>query len=459
MAPKTTRRRGLPWPRRLLFLSILLVAFYGLLEVCSLLVFSLKFEEGYSFQRMADEKAEVARSVLATPDAKRSGAFQDNRVFHPYLGHVYKPDSPVLFDDVETPVAALFDETCKTNRLGHFGPVPSELKKTSVKVLITGGSLANLVYCYSRGALVKQLKRVPAFRGRPIQVIGMALCGYRQPQQLMALNYLAVHGHSPDIVINLDGFNEVATHDFKEDADNAEYPLYPHMWSAYFPDYSSQVLEMIGAIAQHKRARGRWAESASAVSFSVTGNLIWALRDLALQHEIARLRGAINDRRKGADAYSFNRFGPRIRIRSFKSLTRINAQTWYHASLQMHRIARGGGGAYFHFLQPNLHVPDSKPHSEKEKSYLETGSWMGKRVRLGYPMLRRYGRSLRARGVQFHDLSFLFKGHAGTLSADDCCHYSRQGDGLIAGEIGRIIADRLSSPRPEAGAGPGGSGE
>ena len=70
-------------------------------------------------------------------------------------------------------------------------------------------------------------------------------------------------------------------------------------------------------------------------------------------------------------------------------------------------------------------------------------------------MLQEYGKRLIQQGVAFHDLTQIFSGHNQQLSGDDCCHYTRQGDELLAKEIGRIVRVALTGDGPsDTGDGP-----
>lgn len=69
-----------------------------------------------------------------------------------------------------------------------------------------GGSFSKLCYF----SLKSVLDRHSATLGKNFIVINFATDGYKQPQQLMILNYLLALGAEFDVVINLDGFNEVS---------------------------------------------------------------------------------------------------------------------------------------------------------------------------------------------------------------------------------------------------------
>jgi hypothetical protein len=133
-------------------------------------------------------KKEGYESPIASGDE-----FQPDRNIHPYLGYVFKP----------TPH--------KTNKLGFWGPDPTIPKPNNqINVLITGGSVAGSLFQKATNVLAEELKKVPSFSKKEIAIYCGTIPAYKQPQQLFALNYFILAGAQFDVVINLDGYNEVA---------------------------------------------------------------------------------------------------------------------------------------------------------------------------------------------------------------------------------------------------------
>ena len=58
-------------------------------------------------------------------------------------------------------------------------------------------------------AFVDAIRAIPRFAGKQIWVVSFALGGYKQPQQLMVLAYYLSLGQPLDVVVNVDGFNEI----------------------------------------------------------------------------------------------------------------------------------------------------------------------------------------------------------------------------------------------------------
>ena len=84
-------------------------------------------------------------------------------------------------------------------------------------IAILGGSVAEHFGNYIRPQYFEPLRDViPEIRDRRIRVVNFALGGYKQPQQFILASYLL---ENFDMVINIEGFNEMALRDL--------YPLYP----------------------------------------------------------------------------------------------------------------------------------------------------------------------------------------------------------------------------------------
>src|SRR5262249_24483082 len=98
-------------------------------------------------------------------------------------------------------------------------------------VLILGGSFADQVFYLGKEKLADSLRKHAPFRDKEIEVLSVALGGYKQPQQMIILADLLIHGGHYDAVVNIDGFNEVdASLDNYDDGLN---PFYPQSWKLH----------------------------------------------------------------------------------------------------------------------------------------------------------------------------------------------------------------------------------
>jgi hypothetical protein len=107
----------------------------------------------------------------------------------------------------------------------------------------------------------------------------------------------------------------------------------------------------------------------------------------------------------------------------------------------MEALCRSAGTQYFHFLQPNQYVPDSKPLSREElDGAFDPNHPYRPGVLNGYPLLSAAGRALQERGITFTDLTMLFSDCNETAYSDRCCHFNKLGNETIAQAIAREIA-------------------
>jgi hypothetical protein len=111
---------------------------------------------------------------------------------------------------------------------------------------------------------------------------------------------------------------------------------------------------------------------------------------------------------------------------------------------------------YFQFLQPNQYFPGSKPISEAEATVaLSDSSIYKKEVERGYPYMRAGGAGLQKAGVNFTDLTLIFKDVRTPVYSDTCCHFSKEGYDFIvnamADTIAKTVADSaISKPTHDA---------
>ena len=154
---------------------------------------------GYRLQAQRDALAASGGLVTMRP-----GWIQDE-VLHPYVGFV--PRHGTGNDP--------------------FGPrAPAD---EHVVVAVVGGSFAYVFAEQGLPHLITRLEQLPRFHGKTLVPLNAAAGGHKQPQQAMTVAYLTSLGHQLDIVINLDGFNDVALHP-TEDARAGVFPAYPRRW-------------------------------------------------------------------------------------------------------------------------------------------------------------------------------------------------------------------------------------
>ena len=118
------------------------------------------------------------------------------------------------------------------------------------------------------------------------------------------------------------------------------------------------------------------------------------------------------------------------------------AAVWSRCSMQLDRLCRANGIRYFHFLQPNQYVADSKTMGsvERARAYKEDAIYKPG-VEQGYPLLIEEGKKLLQSGVRFVDLTKVFIDIEEPVYIDDCCHLDVKGKQIVAAAVAQAILD------------------
>jgi hypothetical protein len=353
-------------------------------------------------------------------------------VLHPYLGFVYSPAQ----DDGAFRAAYGMG----ISRWGFLDDKDPIQKGASNRLIvgIFGGSVAWYLSSESAAALVRGLRASPAFRDKEIVIVRAALFGYKQPQQLLALTYLLSMGAHFDIVINLDGFNEVVL-PITENLPKHVFPFYPRTWFIRAAD-SPSAREVVAQVTALRQQRWSLADVASTavLRHSVTVNVAWKMFDEYLANSINRRQ--LDWLRQESSDGNYAGTGPFTAYADDTHLYADLAEKWKDASLQMSRLAQANGIAYFHFLQPNQYVEGSKVMSPEERAIaIDEDVVFAAPARAGYPLLVDAGKDLRKEGVRFHDLTRMFSTVAVPVYRDNCCHLDRRGGDMLAFAIAAAI--------------------
>ena len=393
---------------------------------------------------VAAERAAADIDDTASDDSKRR-----TEILHPYMGFV------VDFHDETCPAIGFCDDRMRGYQPLLKGSDFPEASPDRAIVAITGGSFAYGVANNStKGRLEQALATIPGLQGKEILVYTLALGGYKQPQQLFALQYYLAMGAHFDMIINIDGFNEMVL-PLAENLPFSTNPFFPRVWHTRVKsgteNYRTRIIQGTKAYLGLERARLAENTNRDITRRSALRGLIWKLQDTSLQKRIAGAESEyletarsnpLKKSRMIAAGTDFPRQDEQL------VLTRL-AGFWRQSSEMLHTVAKGHHIPYYHFLQPNQYVADSKPMDKKERAIaLMEGS--GKThpyaaaARKGYPQLIAQGRKLVESGVPFHDLTMIFKDNSDILYRDACCHLNATGYDHVIDEIAtHITADIL----------------
>jgi hypothetical protein len=418
-----------PQPRRLTRLrrAVLLLAFLGLLaELGGYAIVWKIIGHRPSAANVAELQAEIAGTgaqgqgatdLIGTPHLR-------HEVLHPYLGYIPMPTRKTRLDD-----------GFWLNEAGFYRRDSPIFDRSDALVIgITGGSVAGQFLQMGREALAAELAEHPSFAGREVRFVGLAFGGFKQPQQLMALAYLLPMGGRLDMLINIDGFNEVALHE-TSNARQGVAPIYPRDWffRAVRDEFLTGELAALGKLRRERRSRAAAAPRSLFFGHTWTGRAAWLVADRNGARASRRLEREL---RKTTQPRDLQRGGPHLNKDAQTDQVRI----WRDSSLQLHRLCTANEIEYFHALQPNQYVEGSKQLTEQElaKAYAPERGYAPSTV-LAYPALIAAGRGLERKGVPYLDLTTLFEHVDRTIYVDNCCHMNELGNQLMARALGQFI--------------------
>lgn len=374
----------------------------------------------------------AAQDSLAV-SGRGGGAAQE--VLHPYLGWTLNPETD--------PGITVNGELIPVNRWGLYDQRDSIQARSGERLIIgvLGGSVAQDFSFRGESRLAERLAADPRFAGRELVVMHLAASGYRQPQQLILLNYLYSLGAEFDYVINIDGFNDVVL----ANTDHLKLGIhftYPYNWHVRLQDVvdprETSVSYRLMGIRAGRQALAI-AAARSPLRSSMLYNVIWKVRDERLLQLINRLGMEIveNNQVLGR-GYPIS--GPRSEFESQAAARAAVVDFWKHCSWQMAVLCASRGTQYLHFLQPNQYVPNSKRLTEEElEDSFDSRHAFRFAVEENYPRMIREQGWFDDHGVRFVDLTEIFRDESRTIYRDWCCHVNQLGNDLIAEAVAKAM--------------------
>jgi hypothetical protein len=401
----------LPKAKHVVFWFILLCGVLGTIELMALAAYRIAFHESFSYHKLQTLRR-AAHEMVRT---------EFPFVIHPYYGYVFDP------------------RLGGANKSGFFGREnqiqPADPKKAVIAII--GGSVAVQFASddSARATLKSQLKKLATYQDRDIVILNLANLAFKEPQGLLVINDILSRGGRVDLVIALDGFNEIALPEAFGNVGNGISPFYPMQWWRF-------------AMESTLEARARLASifSQPILRHSITANFIWRVADAQLaKFDVSAGRPADPATRLSTDRRIF--LGPGAEYASRRDLYMDIAVHWGRSSVLLNNMMAAQDGFYFHFLQPNQYVVGSKLLTAQESEVaINPASRFREPVEIGYPYLRSIGESLRNAGVWFEDLTAAFADVHQQIYIDKCCHVNKEGNAILAKAIATAVATRLSNP-------------
>lgn len=332
-------------------------------------------------------------------------------------------------------------------------------KKTSKDQFIIGifGASVAQEFCdyeFQHHVLAKLLQPLPEFQNKEIVILKFANQAHKQPQQLLMINYFLAVGQELDMVINIDGFNEVALSYLNNKAGTEVSMPNDYIYSPLIAlanrDFSSEQLELLLEVVQLKDRVQNTLNRLSECRLATCYMLRWAqVRYLLNQYRgkqqtLSQLKTGEG---KGSLIYLKRIERP---LDDPEALERI-VDLWFNSSLGMSDLLTARRIPYFEFIQPNQYYSTNRQFSEDEKkiAFDENSQYKEGTIK-GYPKMLAKVSSLQAAGVKVFNAVNVFDETRDIVYRDNCCHYNDAGNDVLSRYIGQSIVTALNtSPAPK----------
>ena len=355
---------------------------------------------------------------------------------HPYFGFTHRPGTP--FDIPGTLRPDGTPARLTTNNFGFVAPVDYPFSKTNPNQLTIGlfGGSVGLWFC-QLGAprLEERLEQSSVFRGRDVVPLCFSHEGYKQPQEALVLAYFLSLGQSLDMVVNIDGFNDVALASLNnERGSDISMPSVQHLdplisavnQSALTPDR----LETLAAIFRDRAALIDLHDTIGRNRIASV-HAVLDVYERRLRDRYVRALGRFNTLPSNPTDNAFVQTALPTRPRRDAVFHDI-AAVWAQSSVTMHDLLAARRVPYYHFLQPNQYYGARRFTDAERTTALNDASPYKRSVEAGYPALVAAGATLRVRGVRCFDATAALNGESAPAYMDDCCHYTLAGNLALA---------------------------
>jgi hypothetical protein len=336
----------------------------------------------------------------------------------------------------------------------QFYQKPYEAGPNDLIVAVFGGSLAvNLVIPSQDGlSLAAALKEHPEFSGKNIVVYALGQAAAKQPQAVMALAMFQTLGWHADVVLSLDGANE-----FSVGYENIWYhthPIFPSLamlWAiggglAPLGQNSAEFYRVAYQLAHAKAGAAARSDLANRAN---TGLSFLINTVLAKYHERQEARAqaeyakALDQGDKGDNIKKMLSLDIE-RERKLTDPWEDLFQIWLRSSDEMAALAKAGGSRYLHIVHPNQYFSKKVFSPMEAEVALTLPANMPTRIGLerGYALLDQRSELLASRGIV--SAIHLFDAETRPTYIDNCCHYTREGETILA----RFVARQLAAIQP-----------
>lgn len=402
--------------KKIIFLSILSILFFLIIEISSACFFFFKF--GFLPYRNIASKITSSEVSLA---------FQPrNVVFHPYLGWVNDVSrfEPQYFQKAN--IFGFMDYYSGNLGVSKTLQGAAETRGSCPYVIgIFGGSVAQGLAHYLQKKIAEKQKIKEGLK--EVVVLNFAMPGYKQPQNLYAFLNALNEGVRFDCVINLDGFNEIISgYTNQHEGEQISYPA-ARVWRAMTKELTSRLR------ANEKNERleedfiielkNNEKNSKSGILFAGNG-----LKKIFFKAILLKMIKKKNTEKTLPNSDYFPS-SPKDLLSKPEDTLRRSREIWLFSSFAMHMVCKGMKVNYYHFFQPNQWDPRNGPYKPIKENH--EYKWVIPMVKKGYRFFSEKTEKYFVEGQKIIDLAGYTKNYSQDVWLDDCCHLTDKGNEIV----------------------------
>ncbi|MGL6282319.1 MAG: hypothetical protein ACRC2J_07925 [Microcoleaceae cyanobacterium] len=389
----------------------------------------------------AEKKPARIRQDLEKIGTRQTGGVGDQNIIerlHPFFAYVLEPGA---FEHKESGL--------KINNYGFFSLYDYPFIRTNDNqfvVAVFGGSVANNFYVHAvvnnktkNTGFIQKLRGIPELKDKEIILLNFAGGGYKQPQQLLILNYFLSIGQPIDMIINIDGFNEVALSSLNNKSQiELSLPSVQHLQG--LTSVANSDIKMMRSVVdltdnknQLMLTIDRLENCKLAICHSwyslKTRRLFNSYQESLIKYDQRLAKAAT--KMGGKDSLVF--FTKMPKVLDDQTAYKKMVDNWFESSLSMKKIADSRNIAYFNIIQPNQYYQTKRVFTAEEKNGLVIPDHpYAEGVKKGYPVLLSRVNDLKNMQVNIFSAVNIFDQQKETVYKDACCHFNDLGEDMFA---------------------------
>jgi len=302
-----------------------------------------------------------------------------------------------------------------------FYHVPDLVEPEDIKILILGGSVAtHLSHNHSNDQFIINSDKYNKFdifqktlnsrlNTTKFKVFNAAIPGGKQPQQLFKFNYLLLNGYKFDIVINIDGLNELAL-SIAENIPIKNNVIYPRQYSRQIKAFNKNI------------------NCTKNSNKSIHDKSIFPIKELynlfiiySCHKKIYGVKNQID-----TDFYLLSKF----KDEKFEIKLNKVINLWEKSSQMISELSKSYQFDYIHVLQPNQYFENSKPLTKEEQEISNFKKYE--------EPIKKYYDKFKIQNINSKykfDARYIFESNNENLYRDYCCHLNNKGMYLLSNNI------------------------